>query len=605
MSALSIQPTYPIFTDIDGQPLEDGFVWVGAANLDPQVNPIAVFWDVALTIPAVQPIRTLGGYPSNSGTPARLYVNSDYSIRVMNKNGSVVYSAAEATERYSGVVVQGISADQVAYNPPFTGAVQTDQETYNARSVHVDDFGAVGDGTTDDSLAFAKALDAVTTDGGIVNCDGSKTYFLAQPVIIPYSTTVIRYLKLQGNGAKLKGTMITNIFETGQTITSVGGVSNWNTPPEAYLHGNIHISGFVFEDYAIAIRLYNSVFNSSVVENCFAVGKTAIQAKRSFYTTITQNTIRNGYAGKPDAETSVILEDFVNVIYFNDNHISGTTGAAPTGTGLSISGGGYAFTLSECGIEGCKVGLTLSGENNPVDVTGCYFEANEKSIVHTGGTLHGTVSGNWFFDPITFESTGSPAWKFVNNTNFNNGTITATVSTGSLSWDQGDGIVSQTNVLSNLARPAWLNLAVMSEQLTVGNKIVYDAGIGFDGVAAKATLQYQDMLMPFNYFGEIFRQVAVPFCATSINLAETEIYFDTRIKYSAGRLGGIEYDLTVNDFGGSTVTAGRVLNNGTVVPYDSTGKTVVISDNGGFVRITMSTFNFAGGFSAVGRIRVV
>jgi hypothetical protein len=105
MSALSIQPTYPIFTDIDGQPLEDGFVWIGQANLDPQVNPINVFWDAALTIPAGQPIRTLGGYPSNSGTPARLYVNSDYSIRVMNKNGSVVYSAPAATERYNGSVI--------------------------------------------------------------------------------------------------------------------------------------------------------------------------------------------------------------------------------------------------------------------------------------------------------------------------------------------------------------------------------------------------------------------------------------------------------------------------------------------------------------------
>jgi hypothetical protein len=84
MSALSIQPTYPIFTDIDGQPLEAGYVWIGTANLDPQTNPINVYWDAALTILAPQPIRTLAGYPSNSGTPARLYVNSDYSIRFMN-----------------------------------------------------------------------------------------------------------------------------------------------------------------------------------------------------------------------------------------------------------------------------------------------------------------------------------------------------------------------------------------------------------------------------------------------------------------------------------------------------------------------------------------
>jgi len=102
MSALSIQPVYPIFTDIDGQPLEDGFVWIGQANLDPQGNPIQVYWDAALTIPAAQPIRTLGGYPANSGTPARLYVNSDYSIRVMNKNGSVLYSSLNDNAYSSG-----------------------------------------------------------------------------------------------------------------------------------------------------------------------------------------------------------------------------------------------------------------------------------------------------------------------------------------------------------------------------------------------------------------------------------------------------------------------------------------------------------------------
>ena len=110
MSALSIQPTYPIFTETDGQPLEDGYIWIGQTNLDPQVNPINVYFDAALTIQAAQPIRTINGYPSRNGTPARLYVNSDYSIRVMNKNGSVVYSALAATERYSSVVLTSFDA---------------------------------------------------------------------------------------------------------------------------------------------------------------------------------------------------------------------------------------------------------------------------------------------------------------------------------------------------------------------------------------------------------------------------------------------------------------------------------------------------------------
>lgn len=118
MTAFSIQPTYPIFTDIDGQPLDDGYIWLGVANLAPITNPIQVYWDAALTIPAVQPIRTRGGYPINSGTPARLYVNSNYSIQVQNRNGSVVYSAPGATERYDlNVIVGSLDADQVGFTP--------------------------------------------------------------------------------------------------------------------------------------------------------------------------------------------------------------------------------------------------------------------------------------------------------------------------------------------------------------------------------------------------------------------------------------------------------------------------------------------------------
>ena len=92
MSALLIQPPYPAFAGTDGLPLENGYIWIGVVNLNPQVNPIAVYWDAALTIPAAQPIRTLNGYPMYQGTPARFYAGSDYSILVQNSKGSLVYS---------------------------------------------------------------------------------------------------------------------------------------------------------------------------------------------------------------------------------------------------------------------------------------------------------------------------------------------------------------------------------------------------------------------------------------------------------------------------------------------------------------------------------
>ena len=93
MSALSVEPPYPAFADSGGQPLEDGYIWIGTVNLNPITNPIVAYWDAALTIIAVQPIRTSGGYLVYQGTPSRIYTSNDYSIQVQNKNGTVVYTS--------------------------------------------------------------------------------------------------------------------------------------------------------------------------------------------------------------------------------------------------------------------------------------------------------------------------------------------------------------------------------------------------------------------------------------------------------------------------------------------------------------------------------
>jgi hypothetical protein len=93
MSTIEVQPPYPAFADAGGQPLEDGYIWIGTVNLNPITNPIIAYWDSAKTITAVQPIRTSGGYPVYQGTPSRFYTASDYSIQVQNKNGTVVYTS--------------------------------------------------------------------------------------------------------------------------------------------------------------------------------------------------------------------------------------------------------------------------------------------------------------------------------------------------------------------------------------------------------------------------------------------------------------------------------------------------------------------------------
>ena len=144
MSALSIQPPYPAFAGTDGLPLENGYIWVGTVNLNPQVNPITVYWDAALTIPAAQPIRTLNGYPVYQGTPSRFYAGSDYSIQVLDSKGTLVYtslngnfSAISVTANATGNGVQTIFP--VAFTPfaIYINGVYQNQNTYTVAGGNV------------------------------------------------------------------------------------------------------------------------------------------------------------------------------------------------------------------------------------------------------------------------------------------------------------------------------------------------------------------------------------------------------------------------------------------------------------------------------------
>jgi hypothetical protein len=89
-----ITPPFPIFQSLDGSVLENGFIYVGLANFNAETAPIPVFWDLACTIAASQPIRTINGMPSRQGTPSNFYTSAtSYSMTVRDSAGGLVYSA--------------------------------------------------------------------------------------------------------------------------------------------------------------------------------------------------------------------------------------------------------------------------------------------------------------------------------------------------------------------------------------------------------------------------------------------------------------------------------------------------------------------------------
>lgn len=177
MAALSIQVPYPVFYDRDGQPIDNGNIYVGVANLDPVTNPIQVYYDEALTIPASQPLKTSNGYVYRNGTPTQLYVDAvNFSITVKDSKNTLVYNFPDGTgipqADASAITFTGVKgqsgfvsdlgdadgSDWVGYIPPGAGVVTRSAQDKMRDFISVKDFGAVGDGVANDTAAIQAAL---------------------------------------------------------------------------------------------------------------------------------------------------------------------------------------------------------------------------------------------------------------------------------------------------------------------------------------------------------------------------------------------------------------------------------------------------------------
>lgn len=88
-----------------------------------------------------------------------------------------------------------VGAEQVSYDPPFIGGVATNVEAKLAQFINAQDFGVVGDGTTDDTAAFLAAVAEAKSLDVPLNIDNLKIYLATQSASIDADD-----LFIQGNG---------------------------------------------------------------------------------------------------------------------------------------------------------------------------------------------------------------------------------------------------------------------------------------------------------------------------------------------------------------------------------------------------------------------
>lgn len=219
MALTQVTGPYPIFTDLDGSPLDDGYLYIGEINQDPETNPIQVYWDSALTIPATQPIRTNSGYAWRNGTPALLYTGSEFSITIRNKRHEfVLYSPLgygfDPKSVSASVVKNDFTGDGVETNFTLSASPSTKLATnafINGVYQEKDSYSLAGNVITF-SVAppVGSSIEIITNETGVINSgnanDISYTASFPGAVQETVQSKLEQYISVKDFGAICDGT---------------------------------------------------------------------------------------------------------------------------------------------------------------------------------------------------------------------------------------------------------------------------------------------------------------------------------------------------------------------------------------------------------------
>jgi len=293
------------------------------------------------------------------------------------------FTVTEVRSAIAAAYAAGSTADAVTYVPNGTGAVSRSvQDKLRGLPASPEDFGAVGDGVTDDAVAINLALQAHKRVMG----ENGKTYLIGSP-LVPKTGNVI---DMTGASVKLKSASNTHMVRlpTGvNDVTVIGG--DWDGNKAAQSSG-----GNGFTNAALGTNSRIRIVNATI-HDCYDHGI-------GWAGTTTQYVIESGifsYSNGASGVGSVGSVSFAaitgNVAYSNGTSNFGGSGISTystyTGNVGSAPGTADNFTGYGAGTKFVSVtgNVAKGGSNNGMHLSGDYV-ATVGNVVDTPAT-HGIV----------------------------------------------------------------------------------------------------------------------------------------------------------------------------------------------------------------------
>ena len=491
----------------------------------------------------------------------------------------------------SGVTSQ-TTLSAMPYVPTGTGAVTTTVQAKLRETVSVKDFGAVGDGVTDDTAAIQAAISSLGTVGGTVNFP-TDTYLISSPILVP--TKII----LEGNNSILTGagTKINDCFHTAYYVGGVLTDLVGTTYGTAYLQ-QTKITNFRFTNFDICVHAVGLTSMCEISYCRFAYSKRAVYVEEGYFLSLRH--LRADYI-----QNSLPAFQFVPLngqIYFEN------LACTSCDIAYKFQSTCQATAIKSLDAESCTTGIQFQGIINGVEISGCYFENitgtaidfstnspqvyNSKvhnnffNVVGLGVDLRNITASNVkvednYWDTsigyqISFSTTAAQNYNVIDNgfSHYKNnldfppaGTIAGTA-------------LSQYPVNANTK---W-NLI---------KKYVNSYSTASGNLLARAS-DYQGTIIPFTYYGDIGFNNSnnIPFC-TAVTANVVGVNFDIKVKTAITYRTYLTtvFSVTLTDNVGSYTINGRTY--GTTVILDTAaGKTcTAIAEADGTISLQFSSFS--------------